>query len=320
MTRGLDNEFANDRANDNESGPTRLRALGERPGTTGALMLTVDRPGTLIIIDGVEKWRSNEGRATVITGLKPGGMELRAVREGFEDWHGLVTVVAGEAQPVLIRMRPLLDLVTVRVAEGPFIRGNNRGERDQRPEQVAWLPEFEISEGEVTNRLYHFFIEATGWRAPNGHRYREADGGFREGEADQPVVFVSWDDAVAFCEWLTRETGQRWRLPTEAEWEKAVRHAGRSFRTIGRVWEWCLDWYDREALKARLGIDPAAGPRHVVTISGVEGPARVIRGGRYPRHLISERGAVRAFYFPDQVRADIGFRVVREPATVRLQQ
>jgi len=40
---------------------------------------------------------------------------------------------------------------------------------------------------------------------------------------DHPVVFVSWDDVVAYAAWLTRRTGQTWRLPTEAEWEKAAR-------------------------------------------------------------------------------------------------
>ena len=89
---------------------------------------------------------------------------------------------------------------------------------------------------------------------------------------------------------------------------------GDRYDSVGSVWEWCLDWYDAQAYRIGAVTDPR-GPRigSPVRLRGIEGPARVIRGGGYGRGNLATRVAVRGFYFGDLTRADLGFRIVREP-------
>jgi formylglycine-generating enzyme required for sulfatase activity len=88
----------------------------------------------------------------------------------------------------------------------------------------------------VTNEQYAVFVKATRQLAP-----RYWDGGqIPAGKGSHPVTWVSWDDAVAFCQWLSRSPGRFWRLPTEAEWEKAARGDD------GRVYPWGNDLPTKE--------------------------------------------------------------------------
>ena len=199
------------------------------------------------------------------------------------------------------------------VPGGVFERGNDRGAADQRPAHPVYLPPFEISATEVTNHLYRFFIEATGHRAPEGPRYGWKGRTYPSRQANSPVVLISWNDAAAFCHWLSRETGRTYRLPTEAEWEKAAQVIGDRYQSVGSIWEWCQDWYDREAYRNAARISPQGPPKGKrVRGMGIEGPARVIRGGGFGRASLSRRVTERNFFSPDQGRFDLGFRVVRE--------
>jgi formylglycine-generating enzyme required for sulfatase activity len=124
---------------------------------------------------------------------------------------------------------------------------------------------------------------------------------------------VSWEDAVAFCAWLSEQTGLRYRLPTEAEWEKAAKSGGAQYKTAGRVWEWCSDWYDHDYYKLRERINPkgpARGKRYKML--GREGEMKVIRGGGFGFGSVTRRAAERSYFFPKMNRSDIGFRIVRE--------
>jgi formylglycine-generating enzyme required for sulfatase activity len=84
------------------------------------------------------------------------------------------------------------------------------------PNPVVLKP-FYLAETETTNAQYGRFLGATGHREPLYWQDKNLN------QPSQPVVGVTWDDAQAFCRWLTRLTGVEHRLPTEAQWEAAAR-------------------------------------------------------------------------------------------------
>lgn len=111
---------------------------------------------------------------------------------------------------------------------------------DEHPlHQVKITRPFYLAACEVTLGQFRKFIEAANYTTTAEHENRGGgfgwDGRWRKSEEfswkyagwkttdDHPVANVSWDDAVAFCEWLSRKEGQTYRLPTEAEWEYACR-------------------------------------------------------------------------------------------------
>ena len=292
---------------------TRLtRTLIKRP-STGQVEVVVNLSGAEILIDGTIKLRSIGGHAIQITGLSPGQRRIEVAKEGYESWQSTVEVEAGHSMKLRVDLRPRLNPPLIAVPAGSSLRGNDRGTKDQRPAQEVTISAFEISRSEVTNQLYKFFIDATGRPAPNGITYGWTGNDFPPGQGDRPVVYVSWEDAVAFCHWLSAQTGHRYRLPTEAEWERAARMVGNEYDSAGSIWEWCLDWYDPQAYREAIRVDPR-GPAQgrKVRLLGLEGPARVIRGGGFGRGNLLPRAAERNFFFPDRTRFDLGFRIVRE--------
>ena len=164
----------------------------------------------------------------------------------------------------------------VSIPAGPFIVGSDRAEREMayRLDEAAYghsatrkgkwyesepdrqeeiLAAFEITRTPITNRQYAAFIAATGRTAPDvdlatwnsyglihpyerTRRHAWVTGAAPKGREDHPVVLVTHADASAYAAWLTQQTGRRWRLPTEREWEKAVRGAE------GRIFPWGDDW------------------------------------------------------------------------------
>jgi formylglycine-generating enzyme required for sulfatase activity len=130
-----------------------------------------------------------------------------------------------------------IDLALIRA--GRFWMGSPEGERgrnrDEGPQtQTTISLDFWMGQTEVTVGQFARFIQDTGYRTSaemRGERRTWRSPGFSQNDA-HPVVCVSWEDAMAFCDWASRRTGRAVTLPTEAQWEYACR-AG---TTASRFW------------------------------------------------------------------------------------
>lgn len=126
---------------------------------------------------------------------------------------------------------------TVPVPAGQFLMGSDPGERVppyETPQHPVDLLAFEIGKYPITNRQYAEFVRKTrrrvapeaGWEGLVPHNEKR----------DHPVVGVTWYDALAYCQWLSEQTGRLYTLPSEAQWEKAARG------TDGRIYPWGNAW------------------------------------------------------------------------------
>jgi serine/threonine-protein kinase PpkA len=101
-----------------------------------------------------------------------------------------------------------------RLSGGEFLMGNANNTEDGTTKNTALEYDFFIGRFEITFNEYDFFALATNRSLP-------ADMGW--GRGDRPVINISWDDAIAYANWLSKTTGKTYRLPTAAEWEFAAR-------------------------------------------------------------------------------------------------
>jgi len=169
----------------------------------------------------------------------------------------------GTGAPAANPARPIPVPELVRIPAGPFIAGSDRAERETayRLDEAAyghavtrrdkWYENepdrvrrrtgaFAITRTPITNAQYAAFVAASGHPAPDvdaetwkgyglihpysrTRRHAWTAGRPPRGRGRHPVVLVSHADARAYALWLSRETGHRWRLPSEDEWEKAAR-------------------------------------------------------------------------------------------------
>jgi formylglycine-generating enzyme required for sulfatase activity len=218
------------------------------------------------------------------------------------------------------------------VPGGDFLMGSDSTQENERPVHRVWVNAFALGTCPVTNREYGSFLQATGhgvpptWKAP------------RLDHPEQPVVAVSWFDALAYCKWLGALSGRPYRLPTEAEWERAARggiqgqhypwgddlpqwmnphgrgEAVEQLDMVGRdppngyglhnmgdlVHVWCSDWYAADYYR----WSPAVNPQGPAT-----GVRRTSRGGSWRHRIKVTRCAARSSLPPDRTFTDYGFRV-----------
>lgn len=116
---------------------------------------------------------------------------------------------------------------------------------DEFPQHCLYLPDYYLAKTPVTKAQYGVFVQATGYRQPTRHE----NGQPPADKQNHPVVYVSWNDAAAYCHWLSADTGQTYRLPTEAEWEKGARG------TDGRLYPWGNRWDGQRCNTPESGLN-----------------------------------------------------------------
>lgn len=229
-------------------------------------------------------------------------------------------------------MNSALEPEVVTIPEGDFLMGSDVHRKNERPVHRVWLDAFSIASLPVTRAEYHCFLEASGRSVPSNWHDR------RFGDAKQPVVSTTWFDAEAYCQWLSAKTGKTYRLPTEAEREKAARGGGGGldypwgnnlpdwmdpycrgddveqpdivglgpangyglYNMGDLVHEWCADWYSPDYYFQSPEYNPT-GP--------AIGVRRASRGGSWRHHLKVTRCAARSSIPPNRGFSDYGFRI-----------
>jgi formylglycine-generating enzyme len=227
----------------------------------------------------------------------------------------------------------MIEPLPVQIPAGWFAMGSNSGQEVEAPVHQVWVDGFSMAATQVTVAEYAFFLQATGRTPPPYWGHAEFS------HPQQPVVAVSWFDAAAYCTWLSATIGAHYRLPTEAEWERAARGGAESmmfpwgneppvsrrdyharwktgpepvthsepnafglFEMCENVHEWCSDWF----AGGYYAISPDRNPQ-----GPEEGTRKASRGGSWRHHIKISRCSARSSIPPEFQYADYGFRVVR---------
>ena len=210
--------------------------------------------------------------------------------------------------------------------------GCEAGQENERPVHRVWVDRFALGKFPVTHGQYRVYLESTGTEPPRF--WLEP----MFADPRKPVVGVTWFEAVAYCGWLASQTSESFRLPTEAEWERAARGGldGALFpwgdeppkegKMVGcdsenggpaqvgvnppngfglydmseGVHEWCGDYYDYNYYR----YSPERNPE-----GAVSGERRASRGGSWRHQIKFARCAARSSLPPSFSYSDYGFRV-----------
>jgi len=214
----------------------------------------------------------------------------------------------------------IADLISI--AGGEFVMGQADGRDEEQPVHRVTVAPFYLSKYQVTRRDWS--------------RFRA----IADGDSQLPITEVSWFDAVAYCEWLSKTSGRELRLPTEAEWEFAARgglegkrfpwgdeppetrenYAARwktgpepvatsapngygLYDMCENVHEWCSDWYD----PTYYAVSPSDNPQ-----GPLQGSRKSSRGGAWRHQIKIARCAARSSIPPEFRYADYGFRIAAQ--------
>jgi formylglycine-generating enzyme required for sulfatase activity len=250
--------------------------------------------------------------------------------------------------PTVMERRQPFEPEMVLIPAGEFLMGSDpsvdKTARDrEQPQHTLYLPAYYLAKTPVTNAQYAAFVQATSYKQPEKWK----GGKPPRGKEDHPVVYVSWHDAVAYCNWLAQVTGRPYGLPSEAEWEKGARgsdgriypwgnqwdakrcnsaEGGKEDTTpvgaypegvspyglldmAGNVWEWTRSLWgeDWEEASFKYPYDPADGREELEAPDSVR---RVLRGGSWISGLVIARCAFRRWSSPSRSLVGIGFRLV----------
>jgi formylglycine-generating enzyme len=231
----------------------------------------------------------------------------------------------------------------VHVPAGWFLMGCDRGQDNEKPTHRVWIDEFLLAACQVTNAVYGRFLRDAASPFPPPFW---SDPAFNLPE--QPVVGVSWYEATRYCEWLSASTGRKFRLPAEAEWERAARgdresalfpwgdappqslpgyadrceaHWKTGPEPVARaepnaygLYNMCdnvHEWCGDWYAPDYYELSPERNPR------GPEsGARRTSRGGSWRHHIKVSRCAARSSIPPEFKYADYGFRIACDAAKV----
>jgi formylglycine-generating enzyme len=220
----------------------------------------------------------------------------------------------------------------ISVAGGEFIMGDQQlvGFSDEVPPHVVFVDNFKIGKTEVTVAQWKVYCADSAKEMPKAPDWGWID--------NYPMSNISWNDAMAYCNWLSTKTGKHYRLPTEAEWEyaaqggqytKGYKYSGGQwldsvgwfnsnskekpqpvaqkrpnelglYDMSGNVIEWTMDW--------GIGTYTAAKTRNPK--GEVKGTEKILKGGAYNYAATLSRISYRLSWEPDTIRMQFGLRMV----------
>jgi formylglycine-generating enzyme required for sulfatase activity len=343
---------------DEAAGAALLALMQHAPGEAGQAVVLAGEAALDVGSGGI----TLDCQRSVIQAMKEVMTDDGTVNVSRRAAAGRVLAKLGDPRPgVGLDASGLPDIAWCDIEPGPFIMGSTKEQAkydDERPQFTCNLirQPYRIGRYPVTNEQYNAFVKDGGYTEQWRHCWTDAgwawkgdsggpkkQGGVYE-LPNHPVVWISWYEAVAFCNWLSEQVRYRVSLPTEAQWERAARHTdgriypwgnkgepGKHCNMIGtgigttsavgifpagnaecgaadmagNVWEWCsTKWRENYEGYERKPDD---------TLDGKE--PRVLRGGAFYGSGNFVRCAGRGRSSPDFRNDYVGFRVVASPST-----